>query len=93
MFETLDSVPHQKTVSAGLTRLFFGTYTLVGALGIFLDLYRHRLNRPVMLGIEILMCAASVVWLQDSWMGLSSKKFSIRLIFLVFLLLLSDWIR
>ena len=93
MFETLDSAPEQKKVRASLNRLFFGTYTLVGALGTFLDLYRHRLNRPVMLGIEILMFAASVVWLRDSWMGLSSKKFSIRLIFLVFLLLLSDWIR
>jgi hypothetical protein len=36
MFETLDSAPEQKAVKASLTRLFFGTYILVGASGIFL---------------------------------------------------------
>ena len=92
MFETLDGTQEEKRVNALLTRLFFGTYTLVGALETLLDLYRHRLNKPVPLGIEILMFAVSVVWLRDSWTGLSSKKFSIRLIVLVFLMLLSGWI-
>ncbi len=93
MFETLDSGPEQKAVRASLTRLFFGTYTLVGASGISFDLYTHRLNGPVLLGIDILMFAASAFWLRDSWTGLTPKKFSMRLIFLVFLLLLSGWIR
>jgi hypothetical protein len=92
MFETLDSAPEQKAVKASLTRLFFGTYILVSASGIFFDLHTYRLNRPVPLGIDVLMFAASALWLRDSWTGLSSKKFSMRLIFLVFLLLLSGWI-
>ena len=92
MFETLESAQEKKVVPARLARVFFGTYSQVGAVVASLDLYRHGLHRPVLLVIEILMLAVSAVWLRDSWMGLSSKKFSVRLISLMALLLLSDFI-
>jgi hypothetical protein len=93
MFETLDSARQQKVVSPGLTRLFFGTYCLAGALGASLDLYRHGLHRPVLLGVEILMFAVSVAWLRDSWMGLQGEKYSSRFLFLMVLLVLLNFIR
>jgi hypothetical protein len=74
MFETLETAHEQKAVSARLARLFFGTYALVGALGTFLDFHRHRLHRPVLLGIEITMFLVSVAWLRNYWMGLSAEK-------------------
>lgn len=93
MFETLDSVREHKAVSPGLARLFFGTYTLAGALGASLDLYRHGLHRPAPLGIEILMFAVSAAWLRDSWMGLRQEKYRSRFLFLMVLLVLLNFIR
>jgi len=71
MFETLDSARQQKAVSPGLTRLFFGTYGLAGALGASLDFYRHGLHRPVLW--------ASKYWCSQSlWPGRGIHGWGLR---------------
>ena len=88
MFETLDDIRREKLVSSLFTRTFFLTWGVFGALGAFMDFYRHR---PVLLCIELLIAVLSLVWLLDSWEGSSEKKLRNRFICVVSLFLLSEF--
>jgi hypothetical protein len=92
MFESLEGAPQLK-ISGWITRAFFGIWALVGVELTFLDLRRHGLHTPILLCVALLMLVLSAVWLHDSWMGSSSKKFNWRLITIMMLSLILSAVR
>src|SRR5438132_1795832 len=92
MFETLESIREQKSVSSLYTRIFFGSYALGGAALAILDFQRHGLHRPVLLFLQVLTCIVAVRCFQNSWLGTPQEKFNKQAIFVMILFLLQQFV-
>jgi hypothetical protein len=72
-------------VSQSRTRMFFGTFVLVGLAGVFLVTYRHGFTRPYLFPIPIAISGSSVRGAMSS-VPYAARQFQARVS--IFLMLL-----
>jgi hypothetical protein len=64
-------------VSQSRTRMFFGTFALVGLAGVFLVMHRHGFTRPYLFLIPIAISGLSARWAMSGVLY-SARQFQTR---------------
>jgi hypothetical protein len=64
-------------VAHGRTRMFFGTFVLLGLAGVFLVIHRHGFTRPYLFPIPIAISGLSARWAMSS-VSYAARQFQAR---------------